>query len=255
MMVRAVIGYGNREVRRYLMKAWKSFIVVGVGGVLAAIGVARAVTTDVFRVKAKIDGAVEYFSITNEVTKVKTNGVTIRITNEVVNAEIISVTLNDEDIINLAMGRELGTKQPDNEVLGVTTRCGDGVLQWVVYDKEATNIAAIIGDFIPKIRAVGVKKKKEQMEQLSTLNILPNGSPTNAFLGGILSADIESELNSNGCVKNATVTMIGWIETIISSNNYQTASNPVALQPVIIRKSTLKTENEKPVGSIVTTVN
>jgi hypothetical protein len=237
------------------MKAWKWICIAVITVVVAAAGIARAVTTDVFKVKVNITGAVEYVSITNEVTKVKTNGVTIRITNEVVNAEIITVRLDDADIINLAMGRDLGTKPPENEVLGVTTRCGDGILQWVVYDKDATNIAKIVGEFAPQIRTIGKKKKKDQMEDLSLLNILPNGSPTNAFLAGSLSADVESELDTNGCMKNTTITMIGWIETIIASNNYQTASNPVSLQPVIIRKSTLKTENNKPVGSIVTTVD
>jgi hypothetical protein len=194
---------------------------------------------------------VEYVSITNEVSKVRTNGITIYVTNEVVNAEILSVVMNSDDVVNLAMGRNLGTKLPKNEILGVTTRCGDGVLEWVVYDKDQTTILKTIGQFTPQLRAAGQKKKKDSLEDISILTIFPTGSITNAFVDGSLSADVQSELDTNGCMKSANITMIGWWNTIIASNNNQTVPSPVSPQPVLVRKATLKTQDTKPIGSVV----
>jgi hypothetical protein len=233
------------------MTTWKWTAVATVSVALVAVSLARAVTTDVFRVKATVQGGVEYIVVTNAVSKVTTNGTTIYVTNEVMTAEILSVVMDSADIINLAMGRDLGTKPPKNEVLAVTSRCGDGVLRWVVYDKEQTNILQTIGEFTPQLRAAGLKKKKESLEDISILTIFPTGSATNAFLAGSLSADAQSEVDTNGCLRTTTVTMIGWWNTLIASNHNQSIPYPVSPQPVLIRKATLKTQDSKPIGSLV----
>jgi hypothetical protein len=238
-------------VRRLLMKSWKWLVVAGISAACMVFGIVHAATTDVFRVKATFQGGVQYLVITNEVSKVKTNGTTIYLTNEVVTAEIQDVVMNNADIINLAMGRDFGTKLPAGELLCITTQCGQGPIQWIVYNKDTMTIEATIGDFAPVVRAVGEKKSKPKLEETSILTILPTSNPTNAFVEGSLSSDVQSDLDTNGCMKNASISMIGWINTLISSNNYQVAPNPLSPVPIMVRKFTLKTQDSKPIDSIV----
>src|SRR2546426_9964137 len=87
------------------------------------VGVAMAETSDVFRLKALIKGVIQ-FGITNK-------------------NSILKIQIDRADLINLALGRDLGTKVPPNEELTLATDCSIDMKMIVFDTTTSSNLATI----------------------------------------------------------------------------------------------------------------
>jgi hypothetical protein len=107
------------------------------------------------------------------------------------------------NLVNLAMGRNVtDTNEPD-QVMAMTFACDLSSANLVVYDKSISNIVATIATSTT-IHSVVQQDAKEKGPNrahfVATLQIGPNGNPTNGLVGGYFTVAGRLHLDpTNGC--------------------------------------------------------
>lgn len=212
------------------MKFLKIF---AVAAALSALAVApcRAVTSQVFRLTMSWPGVIAF---TNFYTGTLTNGVTGVLTNPISH----NVSISQYDIINLARGRNLGTRVPLNEVLALAVPCATNFATVLVWDHTGQSNLVTIGQLDTQFTAPTVLPNTElaniiSARDLSTLTITNTGNATNALTSGTLFLDHTSVAYSNGCLLSLSGKLVGLVNTIVSYTYPKNTLNPTNLVSAI----------------------
>jgi hypothetical protein len=156
------------------------------------LGVAIAGTNDVFRLKGIIRGVIQF-------------GTTVPF--------IDKVQITEDDLINLALGRDLGTRVATNEVLALTSGCGTDDVKFVVFDINGSSNLATIAELDLLARASSsIKKQRQEMLQFT---VPGSGGPTNALTGGTLLLGATSTVDTNGCIRRWNGSLFGVLNTLL----------------------------------------
>jgi hypothetical protein len=140
----------------------------------------RGDTSDVFRLKTTLRGVVQSGPISNSV--------------------IEKVKINDEDLVNLAQGRALGTPVPGNEVLAFANHCLVN-LRLIVYDTTTSRNLVTIGQFADLSTAFSSKKRYEETIHALAINDTTLGNPgaSNGITGGSFYYHGKINIDTNFC--------------------------------------------------------
>jgi hypothetical protein len=162
----------------------------------------QAVTSDVFRVKVLLQGIIQYVSLTTNQTMIH------------------PVQLNGQDLVNLALGRELGTRLHTNEVLAYCSSLSTNTAKVLVYDFNTRSNLATIGQIDPQAEATGLSKHRNTSEVIAEMAVPGAGNSTNGLAGGDFFLDGRSILETNGALTKFNATSIGFLETVLQATNY-----------------------------------
>jgi hypothetical protein len=167
------------------------------GGVLALamLGVAVAGTNDIFQLKGIIRGVIQFGNVNPFINKVQ---------------------ITESDLINLALGRDLGTPIPTNEVLALSSGCGTDDVKFVVFDVEGSSNLTTIAelDLLAQANA-SIKHRREEMRQFT---VPGSGGPTNGLTGGTLLIDATSTVDPNGCARHWNGSLFGVLNALLPVN-------------------------------------
>ena len=156
------------------------------------VGIALAGTSDVFRVKALIQGKIEFFTTINK------------------------VRISSDDLINLARGRDLRTVVPPNEVLAFTGVCNTNDMKIIVFDTATASNLATIGR-LDVVNEVSGLDKKEMIVQFTVPGA---GGVSNGLTGGTLLMDANLTIDRSNCVTRWSGTMLGVLNTLVPATNF-----------------------------------
>jgi len=165
---------------------------VGIG--LRLVGVALAGTSDVFRVKSLIKGVIQY-GVTN-------------------NNSILKIQIDQDNLINLALGNDMAAKVPKNEELALATDCTVD-MKIIVYDTTTSSNLATIAQLV----VVDEVSEPGQRDRISQFFVPGAGNSTNGLTGGTLLMYNTLDLNNSDCVKKWTGTMLGVLGTVVPGTN------------------------------------
>ncbi len=217
----------------------------------------QSVTSDVLRARILIQGVIEYNRGTNDV--------------------IHPVQISSSDLVNLALGRVLGTAVPRNQVLAFGASPDTNNAKIFVYDSDTASNLATIGQIDPIEEVEQTGSRHHNTEQIAQLVIPVSGSTSNGITGGDLLLDAKSVLETNRAVLSFSARMIGVLDTMFVgtfTNFYETNTVTIATNmttivtnnafgvvtnicpncitniPVIVRSGTLTTSGKK-IGALV----
>jgi hypothetical protein len=136
-------------------------------------------------------------------------------------AAIDYIPIASPNLVNLAMGRDVGDTNVPNQVLALTLECdlsASNVASLVVYDRTASNIVETIAtsasfDFAYNVSTNGAgitasNKTNEIARFVSLFQIHEVGSATNALLGGFLTVAGRIHLDpGTGCPTQVVVAL------------------------------------------------
>ncbi len=171
-------------------------------GLLGHAGSASAQTSgDVFRAQATLQGVIQFGPTAS-------------------NQTLQSVKLNGQDLVNLALGRDRGTKLAPNELLAFQSTLPTNTALLFVYDPVAVTNLATIGVITPNLAILGQSHHRNSSEVSSDMAIPGAGNGTNGLSGGSFVLDSKSLLETNGPIKKLTATGIGFLNVTAPVTNF-----------------------------------
>ena len=224
-------------------RTWMGTLCLAIG--LWVVGIALAGTSEVFRVRGTIKGVIQFGNTNDNFTQ--------------------KVKITRDDLINLALGRDQGTRVPANEELALGSRCDINLMKMFVYDTSAeSNLATI--SFLNPVHTVFTDKKREMISEF----LVPGaGNSSNGLAGGTLLMYVNFDVNKNdNCLKKWTGNMLGVLDVLLPGTNLtlvvstnivgnttNTVTNVVAVAtgvdfPVVIPTVTYKTQGKK-IGTLI----
>jgi len=200
---------GFRFFERTNMKSWITVGILMVGAVTTAY--TQSVTSDVLRARILIQGVIQYNRGTNDV--------------------IHPVQISSSDLVNLALGRVLGTAVPRNQILAFGASPDTNNAKIFVYDSDTASNLATIGQIetIEEVEQTGIRD--HNTEQMAELVIPGAGSVSNGITGGDLLLDGKSVLDTNRAVLGFSARIIGVLDTMFVgtfTNYYETNTVTIA---------------------------
>jgi hypothetical protein len=165
-------------------------------------------TSDVYRLVTSIEGSVQ-------------SGVTS-------NAVISDVKITPDDLINLGLGRPLGTPIGKDETLAAIQDYESEVVSVIVYDKNLGTRLATLGVLERNLTIEGFKKDDRLRRVIGDLVILPTGDGTNGLTGGTLHMSALLDINKEGRFTKLKADLLGILgTTFFQSNIFVTATNVI----------------------------
>ena len=201
------------------MRFWITSGILLIGVVGSAL--AQAVTSDVFRAQVMIQGSIQ-------------SGPTPS------NQTIQAVKLNGEDLVNLALGRPLGTKLQANEILAYVSTFTTNTSRLVVFDPSVSSNLAIIGQITPQLAVIGENHHRNMSEVGSDMTVPGAGNATNGLTGGSFILDARSLLETNDAIRKLHATGIGFLDAMTAGTNLN----------VLVRTATIATQGKK-LGALI----
>jgi len=198
--------------------------------VLACCGVGagrvNAITSDVYRLDMTIRGYVQTGTVTSETSGSGNN----QTTNAVVTATMQSVIIKRDDLINLALGRQLGTPVAAHEELAIVHNCYLDLSRMIVFDNTTFSNLATISDLRQLGQVIGFKNSGKTARTVSEMLIHTTGNATNGLTGGQFTTEAESKLEynttevgatlvTNLCSKSFSGSMVGILDTLLGATN------------------------------------
>ena len=171
-------------------RKWLGVVCLGIG--LWLVGIALAGTSDVFRVKALIQGKIEFFTTINK------------------------VKISRDELINLARGRDLRSVVPPNEVLAFTSVCDTNDMKIIVFDTLTSSNLATIG----RLDVVNEVSQFDKHELIAQFTVPGAGGISNALTGGTLLMDAAFTVDRSNCVTKWSGTMLGVLGTLVPATNF-----------------------------------
>jgi hypothetical protein len=154
----------------------------------------RGVTSDVFRLKLTLSGVIQSGPFSNSI--------------------IEKVKINEEDLVNLAQGRTLGTPVPANEILAFANDCLTR-LRLIVYDSSTSQKLVTIGEAVDLSTAVSSRRKYEEtMHAFAINNTTPGGAGSNGIVGGSFYYHGKNHINTNFCPTSFGGQLMGVLRTV-----------------------------------------
>jgi hypothetical protein len=213
---------------------------------------AETVTSDVFRASVMVQGVIQFNTFTN--------------------LTIHPVQMVGADLVNLALGRELGTTLLANEVLAYAASPATNSSRLFVYDSNTGSNLATIGEIGPLVEAKQTGVPHPQTEMIAQLDVPGAGTISNGLTGANLILDGRSILDTNGAVLKFNATMLGVLDTVFVASitnlsvtndfvfkNKTIHTNSVIVtnvfigvtnMPVVIHAATVNTSGRK-IGTLV----
>jgi len=170
------------------MKSWLAVISVVVGFQLGATS-GRAGVSDVYKASFTLQGVVQSGT-----------------TNDPVISKVQVITA---DLINLGLGRALGTPINQNEILALASDCASNELRMIIYDLNSGGNLATIGSVHPVLEVRGFKKRKLTRDITGDLQILPTSGGVSGLAGGSLAINLTITGTTNDCLSKASGSMLG----------------------------------------------
>ena len=179
------------------------------------------------------------------------------------------------DLVNLALGRVLGTKLQTNEVFAYGASSATNNPKVFVYDSNTASNLATIGQIAPE--ASHRAARQDRFYQTSSRNIseviaemiVPGaGNATNGLTGGNFLLDGSSILETNGSLAKFNAKMIGVLNTAVTGTLTNLVQTNVVVDltnvtivvtnvfvgstniPVLVRSATLTTKGKK-IGTLI----
>jgi len=188
------------------------------------------------------------------------------------NGVIHGVQITGTDLVNLALGRKLGTNLKMNEMLAYGVSPATNNAKLFVYDSKTASNLATIGEINPLVEAQQSGVRFSKTETIARLILPGAGTFTNGLTGGDMTMDARSVLDSNGAVMAFYAKMLGYLHAVfdVSITNFS-ATNVIVISgktietnsviltnyfigptniPVIIRAATVNTQGGK-IGRLI----
>lgn len=175
-----------------MKSSWRIGLLLAAAGLLIGPSVLRGGTSDVFRVQTTLAGTAQFGVLSNGIIR--------------------KLQITSDDFINLALGRQLGTPVPKNELLTLVNDCTTNNLRLTVFDSAAGSNLLTVGT-LSNLTASSFTRRKyvETITQL-TLNDLSAGG-SNGIAGGSFYYHGRIKVTTNGCPTSFGGQLTGFLGT------------------------------------------
>lgn len=131
------------------------------------------------------------------------------------NTVLVSTSIKNNILVNLAMGRDRNATVPANQVLAAVISCGEGLTKLIVFDTNTSSNLATIASADSAPDAIGAKNKGEFVGLWTVQNV---GNGANGITGGFLAGAGKATLDVTECITKASATLIGVVDVTITDD-------------------------------------